>query len=76
MLDKLAEKGDGAARGARWAHKAVPTGWNMERSLWLSGGQGSQRNELRRDVGTDGRRAVVRFSDSIIETRWRRRFPQ
>ncbi|MGJ8546111.1 MAG: CCA tRNA nucleotidyltransferase [Sulfitobacter sp.] len=54
--------------------KAVPTGIEHGTVTIVSGGKGFEVTTFRRDVETDGRRAVVAFSDSIEEDARRRDF--
>lgn len=54
--------------------KAVPTGIAHGTVTVVSGGKGFEVTTFRRDVETDGRRAVVAFSDSIDDDARRRDF--
>ena len=54
--------------------KAVPTGIDHGTITVVSGHEGIEVTTFRRDVATDGRRAVVAFSDSIEEDARRRDF--
>jgi poly(A) polymerase/tRNA nucleotidyltransferase (CCA-adding enzyme) len=54
--------------------KAVPTGIDHGTVTVVSDGKGFEITTFRRDVETDGRRAVVAFSDSIEEDARRRDF--
>ncbi|WP_300032990.1 CCA tRNA nucleotidyltransferase [uncultured Roseobacter sp.] len=54
--------------------KAVPTGIDHGTVTVVSGGRGFEITTFRRDVQTDGRRAVVAFSDDITEDARRRDF--
>tara|TARA_R110002110_G_scaffold103007_3_gene260612 strand:- start:18 stop:1202 length:1185 start_codon:yes stop_codon:yes gene_type:complete len=54
--------------------KAVPTGIEHGTVTIVSGGKGFEVTTFRRDVETDGRRAVVAFSDSMREDALRRDF--
>ncbi|MGY9039283.1 MAG: CCA tRNA nucleotidyltransferase, partial [Rhodobacterales bacterium] len=62
------------ALAARAGLKAVPTGVEHGTVTVVSGGKGFEVTTFRRDVETDGRRAVVAFSDSIIDDALRRDF--
>lgn len=61
-----------AARSA--GLKAVPTGIEHGTVTVVSGGHGYEVTTLRRDVETDGRRAVVAFTDDWAEDARRRDF--
>ena len=54
--------------------KAVPTGIEHGTVTAISGGQPFEITTLRRDVATDGRRAVVAFTDDWAEDAQRRDF--
>ncbi len=54
--------------------KAIPTGIDHGTVTVISGGRPFEITTFRRDVATDGRRAVVAFSDSIIDDARRRDF--
>ena len=54
--------------------KAVPTGVEHGTVTAVSGGKGFEVTTLRRDVATDGRRAVVAFTDDWAEDARRRDF--
>lgn len=54
--------------------KAVPTGLEHGTVTAVSGGRGFEITTLRRDVETDGRRAVVAFTDDWAEDAARRDF--
>ena len=54
--------------------KAVPTGIDHGTITVVSGGKGFEITTFRRDVETDGRRAVVAFSDTIHDDASRRDF--
>lgn len=54
--------------------KAVPTGIDHGTVTLVSGGIPHEVTTLRRDVETDGRRAVVAFSDDVAEDARRRDF--
>ena len=54
--------------------KAVPTGVDHGTVTIVSGGKGFEVTTFRRDVETDGRRAVVAFSDNMREDARRRDF--
>ena len=54
--------------------KAVPTGVEHGTVTAVSGGKGFEVTTLRRDVATDGRRAVVAFTDDWAEDAQRRDF--
>jgi poly(A) polymerase len=54
--------------------RAAPTGLNHGTITAVSGGQGFEITTLRRDVETDGRRAVVAFTESWREDAARRDF--
>jgi poly(A) polymerase len=54
--------------------KAVPTGVEHGTVTAVSGGRGFEITTLRRDVSTDGRRAVVAFTDDWNEDAQRRDF--
>ena len=54
--------------------KAVPTGIDHGTVTLVAGGTPYEVTTLRRDVATDGRRAVVAFSDDIAEDAARRDF--
>ncbi len=54
--------------------RAVPTGAEHGTITVVHGGEGFEVTTLRRDVETDGRRAVVSFSDRIEEDAARRDF--
>lgn len=54
--------------------KAVPTGIDHGTVTVVSGGKGFEVTTFRRDVETDGRRAVVSFSTDIAEDARRRDF--
>ncbi|AUH64533.1 CCA tRNA nucleotidyltransferase [Paracoccus zhejiangensis] len=54
--------------------KPVPTGIEHGTITVVSGGTGFEVTTFRRDVETDGRRAIVAFSDSIEEDAERRDF--
>ena len=54
--------------------RAVPTGIEHGTVTVISGGEPYEITTFRRDVETDGRRAVVTFSDSIEEDALRRDF--
>ncbi|MFN4287276.1 MAG: CCA tRNA nucleotidyltransferase [Brevundimonas sp.] len=56
------------------ALKAVPTGLDHGTVTAVSGGRGFEITALRRDVATDGRRAVVAFTDDWSEDARRRDF--
>ena len=62
------------ALAARAGLKAVPTGVEHGTVTVVSGGKGFEVTTFRRDVETDGRRAVVAFSSSIDEDARRRDF--
>jgi poly(A) polymerase/tRNA nucleotidyltransferase (CCA-adding enzyme) len=62
------------ALAARAGLKAVPTGVEHGTVTVVSGGKGFEVTTFRRDVETDGRRAVVAFSDSILDDALRRDF--
>ena len=62
------------ALAARAGLKAVPTGVEHGTVTVVSGGKGFEVTTFRRDVETDGRRAVVAFSDNIIDDALRRDF--
>ena len=55
-------------------HKAIPTGIEHGTITVVSGGEGFEVTTFRRDVQTDGRRAVVAFSDCIQDDARRRDF--
>ncbi len=63
---------------AALAHAAglrpVPTGIEHGTITVISGGQGFEVTTFRRDVETDGRRAVIAFSDDLAEDAARRDF--
>lgn len=54
--------------------KVVPTGLDHGTVTVVAGGKGFEVTTFRRDVETDGRRAVVSFSDDIAEDARRRDF--
>ena len=54
--------------------RAVPTGIEHGTVTVVAGGRGFEVTTFRRDVETDGRRAVVAFSDSMEEDAARRDF--
>ncbi|ETX15027.1 poly(A) polymerase [Roseivivax halodurans JCM 10272] len=54
--------------------KAVPTGVDHGTVTVVSDGTGYEVTTFRADVETDGRRAVVRFSDDVLEDARRRDF--
>lgn len=54
--------------------KAVPTGLDHGTVTAVSGGRGFEITTLRRDIATDGRRAVVAFTDDWTEDARRRDF--
>ena len=54
--------------------RAVPTGIEHGTVTVVAGGRGFEVTTFRRDVETDGRRAVVAFSDSMGEDAARRGF--
>lgn len=54
--------------------KAVPTGIEHGTVTIVSGGKGYEVTSFRRDVQTDGRRAVVSFSEDMTEDARRRDF--
>lgn len=54
--------------------KPVPTGIDHGTITVVSGGRGFEVTTFRRDVETDGRRAVVAFSDDLAEDARRRDF--
>ena len=54
--------------------KSIPTGIDHGTVTILSGGRAFEVTTFRRDVATDGRRAVVAFADSIEEDALRRDF--
>lgn len=54
--------------------RAVPTGIDHGTVTVVSAGRGFEVTTFRRDVRTDGRRAVVAFSDSLAEDARRRDF--
>jgi poly(A) polymerase len=54
--------------------RAVPTGIDHGTVTVVSGGRGFEVTTFRRDVATDGRRAVVAFSDRIEDDAARRDF--
>ncbi len=54
--------------------KAIPTGVEHGTVTVVSGGKGFEVTTFRRDVETDGRRAVVAFSDNIHDDALRRDF--
>lgn len=62
------------ALAARAGLKPVPTGVEHGTVTVVSGGKGFEVTTFRRDVETDGRRAVVAFSDSIDDDARRRDF--
>lgn len=62
------------ARAAAAGIKAVPTGAEHGTVTLVVGKRGYEVTTLRRDVETDGRRAVVAFSDSFEEDAVRRDF--
>ncbi len=62
------------ALAARAGLKAVPTGVEHGTVTVVRGGKGFEVTTFRRDVETDGRRAVVAFSNSIDEDARRRDF--
>jgi len=70
--DALPERVMALARQARL--KAVPTGVEHGTVTVVSGGKGFEVTTFRRDVDTDGRRAVVAFSDNIDDDARRRDF--
>ena len=53
--------------------KSVPTGLEHGTVTAVSGGRGFEITTLRRDVETDGRRAIVAFTDDWAEDAARRR---
>jgi poly(A) polymerase len=53
---------------------AVPTGIDHGTVTAVAGGRGFEVTTLRRDLETDGRRAVVAFTDSVAEDAARRDF--
>lgn len=66
---------DGVVRLARAAGlKPVPTGIDHGTVTVVAGGRGFEVTTLRRDVETDGRRAVVAFSDDLAQDARRRDF--
>jgi len=66
---------DGVVRLARAAGlKPVPTGIDHGTVTVVVGGRGFEVTTLRRDVETDGRRAVVAFSDDLAQDARRRDF--
>lgn len=66
---------DGVLRLARAAGlKPVPTGIDHGTVTVVAGGRGFEVTTLRRDVETDGRRAVVAFSDDLAQDARRRDF--
>ncbi|NOR30995.1 MAG: CCA tRNA nucleotidyltransferase [Sulfitobacter sp.] len=70
--DALPERVMALARGA--GLKAVPTGVEHGTVTVVSGGKGFEVTTFRRDVETDGRHAVVVFSDNIGDDARRRDF--
>lgn len=54
--------------------KAVPTGIDHGTITLVAGGRGHEVTTFRRDVETDGRHAVVHFSDDVAEDAARRDF--
>ncbi|RMD46493.1 MAG: CCA tRNA nucleotidyltransferase, partial [Alphaproteobacteria bacterium] len=54
--------------------RAVPTGFDHGTVTVVSGGRGFEVTTFRRDVATDGRRAVVAFSDRLEDDARRRDF--
>lgn len=54
--------------------KAVPTGIDHGTVTLVAGGLGHEVTTFRRDISTDGRRAVVAFSDRVEEDAARRDF--
>ena len=67
-----ARGGDGAARAA--GLKAVPTGLAHGTMTVVAAGRGFEVTTLRRDVATDGRHAMVEFTDDWCEDASRRDF--
>lgn len=61
-------------RAAAAGLKAVPTGIGHGTVTVVSAGRGFEVTTLRRDVETDGRRAVVAFSDDLAQDARRRDF--
>ena len=62
------------ARASAAGLKAVPTGIDHGTVTVVCRGQGFEVTTLRRDVETDGRRAVVAFSDDLTQDARRRDF--
>ncbi|WP_297490307.1 CCA tRNA nucleotidyltransferase [Acidocella sp.] len=62
------------ARAAAAGLKAVPTGLAHGTVTLVAGGRGFEVTTLRRDVATDGRHAVVAFTDDWVEDAARRDF--
>jgi len=62
------------ALASRAGLHAVPTGIAHGTVTLVAGGQGFEITTFRRDVATDGRRAVVAYSDSMAEDAARRDF--
>ncbi len=54
--------------------KTVPTGIDHGTITVVAGGRGFEVTTFRRDIETDGRRAVVAFSDNILDDARRRDF--
>lgn len=54
--------------------RAVPTGLDHGTVTLIAGGRGFEVTTLRRDVATDGRHAVVAFTDDLAEDAARRDF--
>ena len=65
---------DVMARAMAAGLRVVPTGLDHGTVTVISGGRGFEVTTLRRDVATDGRRAVVTFTDDWAEDAQRRDF--